>query len=152
MTPAELRPFFEGKWAGEGEIAGRGLLRWLMPREPFTISTECDAISPTLWRVRDLMAFSRGGEIRRTMFVERTGENRYHATADDMPLGADVETDERGYRYSPYWSWSGIRGRKWFVRVREDGDFRDDGSVAGRIRVSWHGIPIALNRLSLRRV
>ncbi len=85
------------------------------------------------------------------MFVERTAANRYHMTGDDMPLGADVEVSSQGYRYTPYFSWSSLRGRKWFLRVREEGTFEDDGSIRGHIGVSWHGLPVAVNRFVLRR-
>ena len=89
--------------------------------------------------------------MRRTMFIQQTAENRYHVTADDMPLGSEVEVSDRGYRYTPYFSWSRLRGRLWFVRVREEGEFLEDGRMQGLIRVSWHGIPVASNRLVLRR-
>lgn len=148
-----VRPalFFEGSWEGTGEIVGRCLLRWLLPREPFDLSTRFERISDSIWVVRDHMVLRKGGEIRRSMFLERTAPDRCHVTADDMPLGSDVAWDEAGYRYAPYWSWSSLRGRRWFVRVREEGVFTPDGAIRGWILVSWHGLPMARTDFVLRR-
>ena len=105
MTPTEAERFFEGAWTGEGEIVGRGLLRWLLPREPFRLDVKMERLADSIWVFRDHQVFARGGEIRRTQFMERVGEGRYRASADDMPLGADVEVIDRRYRYAPYRSW-----------------------------------------------
>ena len=74
--PPGSNRFFGGSWVGEGEIVGRGLLRLLMPREPYKISTQVEQLSETVWIVRDLLEFARGGEMRRTMFIQHTAENR----------------------------------------------------------------------------
>jgi hypothetical protein len=122
-----------------------------MRREPFRITTEFVPLSESVWRIRDRLEFTRGGTMDRTMFIERTGEGRYHATADDMPLGADIFLSDEGYRYSPYYSWARLRGRRWFTRVQEEGRFLTDGSIEGDIRIRWRGIPIARNRLVMRQ-
>jgi hypothetical protein len=150
-APERPPPFFEGTWAGEGQIVGRGPLRWLVPREPYEISTRFERLSPSVWVVRDDLRFRRGGGMRRTMFLERIAPNRYHVTADDMPLGSDVEVTDGGYRYAPYWSWASLRGRRWFVRVHEEGTFSPD-RIEARMRVRWRGIPVSRNDLVLRRV
>jgi hypothetical protein len=116
VTPAEAEAYFEGSWTGEGEIVGRGLLRWLMPREPFRPDVTMERLSESIWVFRDHLVFARGGEIRRTQFMERVGVGRYRATADDMPLGADVVVEDRRYRYEEYRSWMRFRGRMFRVR------------------------------------
>jgi hypothetical protein len=151
MTPAEAEAYFEGTWTGDGEIVGRGLLRWLMPREPFRLDVKMERLSDSIWVFRDHLVFARGGEIRRTQFMERVGVGRYRATADDMPLGADVVVDGRRYRYEPYRSWMRLRGRMVRVRAREDGSLLEDGSIEGVILVWWHGIPLSRTPLRLRR-
>jgi len=151
MTPAEAETYFEGSWKGEGEIVGRGLLRWLMPREPFRIDVKMERLSDSMWVFRDHLVFERGGEIRRTQFMERVGVGRYRATADDMPLGADVVIDGRSYRYEPYRSWTRFRGRMVRVRAREDGTLLENGSIEGVIWVWWHGVPLSRTPLRLRR-
>ena len=151
MTPAEVESYFEGSWTGEGEIVGRGILRWLMPREPFRLDVKMVRLADSIWVFRDHLVFERGGEIRRTQFMERVGDGRYRATADDMPLGADVEVTDRRYRYLPYRSWMRFRGRMMRVRAREEGWLREDGSIDGVILVSWHGIPLSRTPLRLRR-
>ncbi len=140
-----------GTWSGEGEIVGRHALRWLMLREPFTITTRIEPLSESIRIVRDDLRFARGGEMKRTMYVERIAADRYHVTADDMPLGADVTMSGGTYTYAPYWSWSSFRGRRRFVRVREEGTFDPDGTMRGRIDLSWYRIPVAVNRFVMRR-
>jgi hypothetical protein len=151
VTPAEAETYFEGSWDGEGQIIGRGLLRWLMRREPFRLTVRMERLSDSIWVFRDHLIFERGGEIRRTQFMERVGVGRYRATADDMPLGADVVVDGRLYRYETYRSWTCFRGRMVRVRAREDGALLEDGSIEGVIRVWWHGIPLSRTALRLRR-
>src|SRR5262245_60138996 len=151
VTPAEAEAYFEGSWTGEGEIVGRGLLRWLMPREPFRLDVKMERLADSIWVFRDHLVFARGGEIRRTQFMERVGDGRYRATADDMPLGADVVVGDHRYRCEPYRSWVRVRGRMVRVRAREEGSFLEDGSIDGVILVSWHGIPLARTPLRLRR-
>jgi hypothetical protein len=135
MTPTEAESYFEGSWTGEGEIVGRGLLRKLMPREPFRLDVRMERLADSIWVFRDHLVFARGGEIRRTQFMERVGVGRYRATADDMPLGAYVVIEDRRYRYEPYRSWTRLRGRMVHVRAREDGWLREDGSIEGVILV-----------------
>jgi hypothetical protein len=150
MTPAEAETYFEGTWTGEGEIVGRGFLRWLI-REPFRIDVGMERLSESIWVFRDHLVFAKGGEIRRTQFMERVGVGRYRATADDMPLGADVVVEGRQYRYEPYRSWMRFRGRMVRVRAREDGSLLEDGSIEGVILVWWRGIPLSRTPLHLRR-
>lgn len=147
----DLERIFEGEWVGEGEIVGCGLLRRLLPKEPFRLSVRFERLSTSTVVARDRLEFGRGGTIERTMYLERTGERRWHATADDMPLGAHVDMTAGGYRYAPYWSWTALRGRRLFLRAREEGTFLPDGTLECRIRVAWHGIPLANNRFVLRR-
>jgi hypothetical protein len=151
VTPAEAETYFEGSWTGEGEIVGRGLLRRLIPREPFRLDVKMERLSDSIWVFRDHLVFARGGEIRRTQFMERVGVGRYRATADDMPLGADVVVDDRRYRYEPYRSWTRFRGRMVRVKAREDGVLLEDGSIEGVILVWWHGVPLSRTPLRLRR-
>jgi len=147
----KLEERWSGHWVGEGVIVGCGPLRWLMPREPFAISTQFQPLTESISRIRDRLEFTRGGTMDRTMFIERTGEGCYHATADDMPLGADIFVSEESYRYTPYYSWACLRGRRCFARVVEEGRFLTDGSIEADILIRWRGIPIARNRLVLRR-
>src|SRR5262245_18915214 len=94
----------------------------------------------------DHLVFAGGGEIRRTQFMERVGVGRYRATADDMPLGADVVVEDRRHRYETYRSWTRFRGWMVRVRAREDGVLLEGGSIEGVILVWWHGIPLSRTR------
>ena len=69
-----------------------------------------------------------------------------------MPPGANLEVHEQGYRFTPYYSWSSLRGRKWIVRAREEGLVDEQGHIHGTIRIDWHGFPMATNQFVLRRV
>ncbi len=147
LTPLQPKEFFRGKWEGEGEIAPSPLLRWLYPKEKIRYFSEAEWLTDTIWLVRDRHEFASGAVIHRKMFVEQVAPDRLHATADDMPLGADIILHEKGFRFVPYYVWSGYRGRKWLVKCHDECVLDDEGLIHDTIKMYYWGLQVATMHL-----
>lgn len=146
-TPLQPRSFFSGFWEGPGEITPHPLLRWLVPRQPFFFASKADWLSDTVWRVSDRFEFASGEILSRKMYCELLAPDRVHATADDLPLGADILLSETGFRFTPYWVLGAYRGRTYKLRCIDVNTVDASGQVHDVIRMYWWGLPVAIMRI-----
>jgi hypothetical protein len=149
ITPLQPKEFFTGIWKGEGELIPHPLLRWLIPRDKIRYSSQPTWLSDTIWKVEERFEFSSGDAIARTMYVEITGSDRLHVTADDMPLGADIILGQKGFRFTPYYVWSYYKGKRWRLRCFDENLIDESGAVNDRIRMFFFGFPVATMRLKV---
>ena len=148
LTPLRPREFFRGKWEGHGEFVPLRLVRWLYPRQEVHYFCEAQWLTETIWVVPERAEFSSGAVIERKMFCELVTPDRIHVTADDMPLGADIHLHENGFRFTPYYTWSGLGGgRKWLLRLHDENVLGPDGRIHDTIHMYYHKIRVATMRL-----
>ena len=150
VTPLQPRDFFSGTWQGEGELLPHALLRWSQRRDTIRFSSSTEWLSDTVWIVRDRMEYGSGEAIDRTMFAQLVAPDRIHVTADDMPLGADIELHERGFRFTPYLAWIEYRGRRFRLKCFDDNVLDDEGMIHDTVRLYWYGLPVATIRIHIR--
>lgn len=151
ITPPQPKEYFNGTWKGEGELSSHPLLRWLIPKEHIRFSSQPIWLSDTVWVVKERFEFSSGNVISRTMFVERVGPDRLHVTADDMPLEADIILHEKGFRFTPYYTWSYYRSRRWRLKCLDENIIDEEGNIHDTIRMYFFGFPVAIMRLVVSR-
>ncbi len=84
------------------------------------------------------------------MLVEIVAPDRLHATADDMPLGADIILHERGFRFTPYDVLGEFGGRTWRLRCVDDNKLEDDGTIHDTIEMFFFGVHVATMALKVR--
>jgi hypothetical protein len=149
VTPLQPHEFFRGVWRGEGELLPHSLLRAFLPRQPFRFSSTVTWLSETIWLVEDRFEFSSGRTLRRKMFAELVAPDRVHVTADDMPMGADVELFERGFRFIPYYTLGAHRdgGRLYRLRCFDECRLDDQGFLHDTIEMYYWGFPVATMRI-----
>lgn len=150
ITPLQPKEFFTGIWKGEGELCPHPLLRWLMPKERIRFSSQSIWLSDTVWVVKERFEFSSGEIIARKMFVEIVDPERLHVTADDMPLGADIILHENGFRFTPYYTWSYYKGRRWRLRCIDENLADKSGTIHNTIKMFFFGFPVATMRLRVK--
>lgn len=149
VTPLQPHEFFQGTWRGEGEILPHPLLRMLLPRQPFRFSSEVTWLSDAIWLVEDRFDFHSGRELRRKMFAELVAPDRIHVTADDMPMGADIELSERGFRFTPYYTLGSYHegGPVFRLRCFDECELDTQGFLHDTIRMRFWGFPVATMRI-----
>lgn len=151
VTPLQPREFFRGIWKGEGELIPNPLLRWLIPREHITFVSKPVWLSENVWIVKERFEFSSGDVMARTMFIEVTGSERLHVTADDMPLGADIILQEKGFYFTSYLIWPHYKGRRWHLQCIDENLIDDNGTINDTIKMFFRGFPVATMHLVIRR-
>ncbi len=149
VTPLQSKEFFTGIWKGEGELSPHPLLRWVMPKEHIRFSGRPIWLSDTVWVVKERFEFSSKDVIARKMFVEIVSPERLHVIADDMPLGADIILQEKGFRFTPYYIWSYYRGRRWRLRCIDENLIDESGTIHDTIKMFFFGFPVATMRLTV---
>lgn len=99
LSPLRPLEFFKPPWSGPGE---------LVPRFPgqrhrtFAFRSETEFLTETEWLVHDTTDFDDGETSTRTMRARLVGPDRIAIAADDMPRGAELQLEERGFRFRPY--------------------------------------------------
>ena len=121
--------------------------RWYYPKQDVRYFCEAQWLTDRLWIVTERGEFSSGAVIKRKMFCELVAPDRIHVTADDMPLGADVLLHEKGFRFTPYYAWSGLGRRKWIAQCIDDNVLDEEGRIHGTIHMYRFKIRIATLRL-----
>lgn len=152
VTPLQPGLFFTGTWIGEGDLIPHPAVRWLVPKESVSFVSRTTWLSDTIWVVRERFEFSSGNSIPRTMFVEIVAADRLHVTADDMPLGADIFLQEKGFRFSPYFMWAYNRGRRWQLRCLDENVIGENGTIHDTIQMFLWGFPVATMSLVVNRI
>lgn len=146
-NPLHVREFFNGLWSSSGELIPIWWIRWLCPREQIRSSSEPVWLTETIWLVKDRFEFSSGRVLDGRMFCELIAPDRIHVTADHMPGGADIKLTETGFTFTPYRVVTRYRRLVVQLRCFDECTLDADGRVHDRIRIYWHGIPVAEMRL-----
>jgi hypothetical protein len=147
VTPLQPRQFFRGIWTGEGELVPHPLFRWFWRRKQFRHWSEWFSLSATIWLVKDRFEFSSGKILERKMFCELVAPDQVHVSADDMPLGADVELHETGFRFAPYYVLVAHRGRVYKLRFLDECRIDESGFLHDTVKMYLWGSHIATMRL-----
>ena len=151
-SPLDARRFFTGRWQGQGELAPQGPARLVLARGPVQLEGRSEWLSETVWRVHERFTLGAGAGFERHMWMEQTGPARVHATADDMPLGAEIELDAGGFRFRRFRSWLVYRGVRFRLGCTSETRVAADGVMHATIRLDFWRIPVATLRLTLRVV
>ena len=107
-------------------------------------------LSERIWRVRERFALESGLRFERCMFMEQLAPDRVHATADDIPLGADVELTPDGFRFRRFRSWLRYRGLRFRLGCTSEARLAADGALRATLRLDFLRVPVATLRLALR--
>jgi hypothetical protein len=149
-SPLDARRFFAGRWRGEGELLPHGPARLVLAREPVRLEGRGEWLTETVWRVHERFALGSGFGFERRMFMEQTAPGRLHASADDMPLGAEIELSETGFRFRRFRSWLAYRGLRFRLGCASETRVGADGVLHATIRLDLWRLPVATMRLAIR--
>jgi hypothetical protein len=149
-SPLDPRRFFAGRWQGQGELIPRGLARLVLERSPVRLEGRGEWLSETVWCVHEQFTLGAGFGFERRMWMEQTGPGRVHATADDMPLGAELELDAGGFRFRRFRSWLVYRGVRFRLGCSSDTRVAADGMMHATIRIDFCRLPVATLGLTIR--
>jgi hypothetical protein len=144
------RRLFSGTWRGEGELTPHGPARLVMRREAVRITGTGEWLSDSIWRVRERFEMSSGWAFERRMFMELVAPDRVRATADDIPLGADVRLTADGFQFQRFRSWLPYRGVRFRLGCSSDSALGSDGLLRGTVRLDLLRVPVATLRLEIR--
>jgi hypothetical protein len=148
-SPLDARRFFAGRWTGEGELLPRGPARLALRRAPVALEGRGEWLSESVWRVHERFTLP-GFAFERHMFMEQVAPGLVHASADDMPLGADVELDAGGFRFRRFRSWLPWRGVRLRLGCRSATRLASDGALHAEVRLDLWRLPVATLRLAIR--
>jgi hypothetical protein len=149
-SPLDARRFFAGRWAGEGELVPHGPARLVLARQPVRLEGRGDWLGERVWRVHERFALGAGFGFERQMWMEQVAPGRVHATADDIPLGAEIELAEDGFRFRRFRSWLAYRGVRLRLGCASESRIAADGVMHAVIRLDLWRLPVATLRLSIR--
>ena len=150
LSPLDARRFFSGRWTGAGTLAPHGPARLVLRQTPVRLEGRGEWLSETVWRVSERFALEGGFAFERRMFMEQTAPGRVRATADDIPLGAEVELDAGGFRFRRFRSWLRYRGVRFRLGCASETRVAADGALDATIRLDWLRLPVATLRLEIR--
>lgn len=148
-SPLDARRFFAGRWQGQGELVPRGPARLVLARGPVQLEGRGEWLTDQVWRVHERFALGSGFGFERQMFMQQTGPGRVHATADDMPLGAEIELDAGGFRFRRFRSWLVYRGVRFRLGCTSETRVAVDGAMHATIQLDFWRIPVATLRLTI---
>jgi hypothetical protein len=144
------RRLFSGTWRGEGELTPHGLARIVLRREAVRITGTGEWLSDSVWRVSERFEMSSGWAFERRMFMELVAPDLVRATADDMPLGANVRLTADGFRFERFRSWLSYRGVRLRLSCQSEAVLGGDGILRGSVRLSLLRVPVVEMRLAIR--
>lgn len=144
------RQLFSGTWRGTGELTPHGFARLVLRREGVRINGAGEWLSQTIWRVHETFEMASGWSFERRMFMERVAPDRVRATADDIPLGADLVLTSDGFRFERFRSWLSYRGVRLRLGCSCDAALGADGVLRGAVRLDLWRLPVATLRLEIR--
>jgi hypothetical protein len=144
------RRLFSGIWRGHGELIPRGPARLALRREPVQITGSGEWLSASLWLVRERFEMASGWSFERRMFMELVAPARVRATADDIPLGADVTLTPDGFRFERFRSWLPYRGVRFRLGCTSHARLDAAGVLEGEVELDLLRVPVATLRLSMR--
>jgi len=144
------RLLFSGTWRGRGELMPHGPARLLLRREPVQITGSGKWLTDSIWLVHERFEMASGWAFERRMFMELVGPARVRASADDMPLGADVVLTDDGFRFERFRSWLAYRGVRFRLGCRSHARLEASGTLVGEVKLDLLRIPVATLRLAIR--
>jgi hypothetical protein len=127
-----------------------GPARLVLGRQAVRLEGRGEWLSEQVWRVHERFVVGSGFAFERHMFMEQVAPDRVHATADDMPLGAEIELAEGGFRFQRFRSWLRYRGVRLRFGCASDTRLAADGVLHAAIRLDLWRIPVATLRLAIR--
>jgi len=148
-SPLDARRFFAGRWHGQGELTPHGPARLVLARTPVQLEGSGEWLGETVWRVHERFTLGAGFGFERRMFMEQSGPGRVRATADDMPLGAEIELDTGGFRFRRFRSWLVYRGMRLRLGCTSETRVAADGVMHATIRLDLGRVPVATLRLTI---
>jgi hypothetical protein len=149
-SPLDARRFFAGRWQGQGELAPHGPARLVVARQPVRLEGRGEWLTERVWRVHERFTLGSGFGFERDMWMEQVAPDRVHATADDIPLGAELELLPDGFRFRRFRSWLAYRGVRFRLGCASETRLAADGVLHARIRLDLWRIPVATLRLEIR--
>ena len=150
-APIDPRRMFGGTWRGTGELIPHGLARLVLRREAVRLTGSGDWLTPTLWRVRERFELASGWSFERRMYMELVAPDRARATADDIPLGADVLLTSDGFRFLRFRSWLVYRGVRFRLGCTSEAREGANGVLRGCVRLDFLRMPAATLTLAIAR-
>ncbi len=144
------RRVFSGTWRGTGELVPHGPARLVLRREALRITGTGEWLTDTLWRVHERFEMASGWSFERRMFMERVAPNRVRATADDIPLGADVVLTADGFRFLRFRSWLSYRGVRFRLGCSSEARIDSSGAIVGEVRLDLVRVPVVSMRMEIR--
>lgn len=148
-SPLDARRFFAGRWQGQGELTPHAPARLVLTRETVRLEGRGEWLTEHVWRVHERFVLGSGFGFERHMFMEQVAPGRVHATADDMPLGAEIELFEDGFRFRRFRSWLAYRGVRFRLGCTSETHVTPDGLMHAAIRLDLCRIPVATLRLAI---
>ena len=143
------RVLFSGTWRGDGQLIPHGPARLVLRRDDVRITGTGEWLSEALWLVRERFEMSSGWSFERRMFMELVAPDRVRATADDIPLGANVSLTSDGFRFARFRSWLVYRGVRFRLTCESEARLDASGALVGEVRLYFLGIPVATLRLAV---
>jgi hypothetical protein len=144
------RRLFSGTWRGEGELVPHGLARLVLRRDAVRVVGTGEWLSDSIWCVHERFEMASGWAFERRMFMELVAPDRARATADDMPLGADVRLTADGFRFERFRSWLVYRGVRFRLGCSSEAVLGADGVLSGEVRLDLLRMPVVRMRLAIR--
>ena len=149
-SPLDARRFFAGRWEGQGELTPHGPARLVLGCESVRLEVRGEWLTERVWRVHERFALASGFAFERHMWMEQVAPDRVHATADDIPLGAELELLPDGFRFRRFRSWLVYRGVRFRLGCTSETRLTPDGVMHARIHLDLWRIPAATLRLEIR--
>jgi hypothetical protein len=143
LTPLRPREFFQGVWAGPGELVPWPFFFWRRFPLRFHARREFTWFSDEAWQMDDVATFRSGWVEHRRRIFQLVAPDRFHITADDAPDGADFLLEEGGYRLTPYKFVVPIGPLRFVLRCRDEHRLTEDGTLVDTMKLRWHGLPVA---------
>jgi RimJ/RimL family protein N-acetyltransferase len=139
LSPLRPHEFFSRSWSGVGEfvpaLLGRRRARC------FEFRSECEFIDQQEWIVHDTTRFETGKTFTRRMHARLVAPDRIETTADDLPEGAQLELEERGFTFRPYILKVPLGITQLRVRCRDRCWLDDRDVLHDEIEMRFLGIP-----------
>ena len=135
------REFFRQAWSGEGEVVFFPSLLWRRFPVRFRCRRSSTWLTDEVWYYDDQVFFGDGRVEERRRFCQFVAPDRFHVTSDDMPGGAEVALDERGFRIAPFWLTVPLGPLRWPLRCREQSRLESDGTFVETFHLTSLGLP-----------
>jgi hypothetical protein len=121
-----------------------------MQREAVRITGTGEWLNDRIWLVREKFEMASGWGFERRMFMELVAPERVRATADDIPLGADLMLTADGFRFARFRSWLAYGSLRFRLGCASEAVLGADGVLRGEVRLDWLRVPVASLRLAIR--